>query len=75
MLLSPVAARPAPPLEGWGSEQYVYTLPYSLTRQPAAVVPFGRSFEGLPIGVQLAARPWEDHVALAAAIALEDALG
>ncbi|MBX7110255.1 MAG: amidase [Dehalococcoidia bacterium] len=75
VLLSPVAARPAPPLEGWGSEQYVYTLPYSLTRQPAAVVPFGRSSEGLPIGVQLAARPWEDHVALAAAIALEDALG
>ncbi|MGE0229033.1 MAG: amidase [Dehalococcoidia bacterium] len=74
VLLSPVAATPAPPLEGWGREQYAYTLPYSLTRQPAAVVPFGRSPDGLPIGVQLAARPWEDHTALAAAIALEDAL-
>ncbi|MEZ4554491.1 MAG: amidase [Dehalococcoidia bacterium] len=74
VLLSPVAATPAPLLDGWGREQYIYTLPYSLTRQPVAVVPVGRSAEGLPIGVQLAARPWEDHVALAAAIALEDAL-
>jgi len=75
VLLSPVAATPAPPLESWGRDQYVYTLPYSLTRQPAAVVPFGRSPVGLPIGVQLAARPWEDHVAVAAAIALENAVG
>lgn len=74
VLLSPVAATPAPPLEGWGREQYRYTLPYSLTRQPVAVVPFGRSPEGLPIGVQLAARPWEDHVALATAITLEDTI-
>jgi fatty acid amide hydrolase len=29
---------------------------------------------GLPIGVQLAARPWQDHVVLAAMIALEDEL-
>jgi amidase len=72
-ILSPVAARPAPPHEGWDRLDYLYTLPYSLTRQPAAVVPSGRSPEGLPIGVQIAARAWQDHVALTLAVALEDA--
>lgn len=74
-VFSPVAARPAPLHDGWDHLEYLYTLPYSLTRQPAAVVPFGRSPEGLPIGVQIAARAWQDHVALALAIALEDARG
>ena len=38
-------------------------------------VPAGRSPEGLPIGVQLVAAPWRDDVALAAALAVERALG
>lgn len=29
--------------------------------------------DGLPVGVQIAARAWEDHVAIALAIALEEA--
>jgi amidase len=72
-VLSPVAARPAPHHDDWGRLEYLYTLPYSLTRQPAAVVPYGRSPEELPIGVQIAARAWQDHVALTLAVALEDA--
>jgi amidase len=39
------------------------------------VVRAGTSPEGLPIGVQLIARPWHDHVALAAARHLQRALG
>ena len=31
---------------------------------PAAVVPGGSSPEGLPIGVQIVARPFEDEMAL-----------
>jgi amidase len=52
-----------------------YTTPYSLTGWPAATVRCATSPEGLPIGVQLVARPWRDDLALAAAQQLERALG
>jgi amidase len=52
-----------------------FATPYSLTGWPAATVRRGTSPEGLPIGVQLAARPWRDDVALAAALRLERELG
>ena len=52
-----------------------YTTPYSLTGWPAATVRAGTSPEGLPIGVQLVAGPGRDEVALAAARAVERALG
>jgi len=42
---------------------------------PAAVVPVGRSPEGLPIGVQIAARPYEDEVALGVAAVIDAAFG
>jgi amidase len=42
---------------------------------PAAVVPVGRSPEGLPIGVQIAARPYEDEVALGVAAVVDAAFG
>jgi len=52
-----------------------YTTPANLTGWPAATVRCGTSAEGLPIGVQLVARPWRDDVALAAALHLERELG
>jgi amidase len=42
---------------------------------PAAVVPVGASPEGLPIGVQIAARPFEDETALGVAAAVDAAFG
>ena len=42
---------------------------------PAAVVPVARLAEGLPIGVQVVARPWEDEVALGVAGVLDEAFG
>jgi amidase len=51
-----------------------YTTPHSLTGWPCAVVRAGAS-GALPVGVQLVAGPWQDHVALAAAAAVEHALG
>ena len=42
---------------------------------PGAVVRAGTSSEGLPVGVQLVAPPWREEVALAAAAAIETALG
>lgn len=40
---------------------------------PAAVVRFGTSAEGLPVGVQVVGRPYADHEVVAVAAALEDA--
>ncbi len=42
---------------------------------PAAVVPVGRSPEGLPIGVQVVARPFEDETALGIAAVVDAAFG
>jgi Asp-tRNA(Asn)/Glu-tRNA(Gln) amidotransferase A subunit family amidase len=42
---------------------------------PAAVAPVGRSPEGLPIGVQIVARPFEDETALGIAAVVDAAFG
>jgi amidase len=79
LVLSPVFPGPAPPhgaLAGHrGVDPTSFTTPHSLTGWPAVTVRCGSSPEGLPIGVQVVARPWRDDVALAAALALEHALG
>jgi Asp-tRNA(Asn)/Glu-tRNA(Gln) amidotransferase A subunit family amidase len=48
-----------------------YTQWFNLLGAPAAVVPVGRSPEGLPIGVQIAGRPFEDERVLGVAAAVE----
>lgn len=68
ILLCPVAAIPAfghgerswkidgqtvEYLDAWSYSEW-----FNLLGNPAAVVPVGRSPEGLPIGVQLVGRPW-----------------
>ena len=53
-------------LDAWS-----YTEWFNLLGTPAAVVPVGRSNEGLPIGVQIVARPWEEELVLAVAAELE----
>lgn len=52
-----------------------YTGTYNMTGWPGAVVRAGTSAEGMPIGVQVVARPWREDVALAIAAHLEQALG
>jgi Asp-tRNA(Asn)/Glu-tRNA(Gln) amidotransferase A subunit family amidase len=52
-----------------------YSQWFNLLGNPAAVVPVGRSPEGLPIGVQVVGRPWEDESVLAVAAKIEDACG
>jgi amidase len=49
--------------------------PFNLLGLPALVVPFGMSEEGLPIGVQLVGRPWEDELLLEIGVRLEEARG
>lgn len=52
-----------------------YTQWFNLLGGPAAVVPVSRSAQGLPIGVQIAGRPYEDELVLAVAAALERDFG
>jgi len=78
-VLTPVYDRPAPPHGATESPELRdavrWTTPWSLAGWPCAVVRCGTSGEGLPIGVQVVAAPWRDHVALAVAARLEAALG
>lgn len=50
-----------------------FSFPINLSQQPAAVVPCGRSEEGLPIGLQIIAGRGEDSRVLDFAQAFEDA--
>ena len=47
------------------------TVPWDLTGSPAINVPFGWRAEGLPIGVQLVAGHFNEHILLKVAKALE----
>jgi Asp-tRNA(Asn)/Glu-tRNA(Gln) amidotransferase A subunit family amidase len=53
-------------------EAFNYTHCLSLAGLPVVVVPAG-SQDGLPLGVQVVAQPYQEHVALAAALSLENA--
>ena len=57
-------------LDAWS-----YTEWFNLLGNPGAVVPVSHSAEGLPIGVQIVGRPWEEEQVLTVAAALEQACG
>lgn len=85
VLLCPVAASPAfrHGEIGWSMDghmaSYLDTMSYSqwfnLLGNPAAAIPVGRSPEGLPIGVQVVGRPWEEETVLAVAARIERGRG
>ena len=52
-----------------------YTQWFNLLAAPAAVVPVGSSPEGLPIGVQIVGRPFEDEVVLKVASVVDHEFG
>ena len=57
-------------LDAWS-----YTEWFNLLGTPAAVVPVSQSAEGLPIGVQIVGRPWDEEVVLAVAAEVERECG
>jgi amidase len=85
VLLCPVASIPAfrHGEREWVIDNHVveyldavrYTQWFNALSNPAAVIPVGRSSEGLPIGVQIVARPFEDETALGVAAVVDAAFG
>lgn len=71
LLLTPTTAWTAPALDQKAHASSPFTFPFSLTRQPAISVPAGLSREGLPIGIQIVGRHFEDALVLGAAHAFE----
>ncbi|HWJ47339.1 MAG TPA: amidase family protein, partial [Candidatus Udaeobacter sp.] len=57
-------------LDAWS-----YTEWFNLLGNPGAVVPVSHSSEGLPIGVQIVGRPWDEEQVLSVASVLERELG
>ena len=85
VLLCPVASIPAfrPGERAWTidgrSTEYLgvmrFTQWFNALACPAAVIPVGASPEGLPIGVQIVARPFADEIALGVASVVDAAFG
>ena len=65
-----VAGKTVKYLDAWS-----YTEWFNLLGNPGAVVPVGQSAEGLPIGVQIVGRPWEEELVLAVATEVERECG
>jgi Asp-tRNA(Asn)/Glu-tRNA(Gln) amidotransferase A subunit family amidase len=85
VLLCPVASIPAfrhgerawqidgksvPYLDAWS-----YTEWFNLLGMPAVAVPTDKSSDGLPIGVQISTRPWQEELVLSIAEILEKECG
>ena len=74
VIISPVTATAARP----HGETFVnirdvgYIVAHNLTGWPATVVPCGYDKNGLPIGLQIAAKKWHDHVSLAVGLAIQN---
>ncbi|MFD3701738.1 amidase [Nocardia sp. NPDC058658] len=82
VLITPTLAAPPPRAGGWANAGMIRThlaasrlipflLPFNLVRYPVVTVPAGRTVEGLPIGVQVAAAPGGEGLLLAVAAQLE----
>jgi len=77
VILCPAMPTPAKPHHHGLVEinDFSHVMVHNLTGWPAAVVRCGSSTEGVPVGVQIVARPWQDATALAVAGYLEKVFG
>jgi len=49
--------------------------PWNLLGMPGMVIPFGVDADGLPIGIQIVGRPWDEELVLEIAVKLEQVRG
>jgi aspartyl-tRNA(Asn)/glutamyl-tRNA(Gln) amidotransferase subunit A len=78
LLLTPTTPIPAPPIEGPDAVEQArlltrFTAPFNLTGLPALSLPCGFTSNGLPVGLQIIARPWAEAHLLRAGNAYESA--
>jgi aspartyl-tRNA(Asn)/glutamyl-tRNA(Gln) amidotransferase subunit A len=76
LILSPTSNAVAPPIAtsemiATTAQMTRFTYPWSLAHLPAISLPCGISGDGLPIGVQLAAGPWNESLLLRAGVAYQ----
>jgi Asp-tRNA(Asn)/Glu-tRNA(Gln) amidotransferase A subunit family amidase len=69
LLSTPSQPDVAPPLGSLGS--IVFTAPFNILGWPAISVPAGSSADGLPFGLQLVGKPWDEATVLRAARVVE----
>jgi amidase len=48
---------------------------FNLLGMPAMTIPFGQDENGLPVGIQLAGRPYDEELLLELAVRMEQARG
>ena len=78
ILLCPATPIPAPLIEGPDAVEQAarltrFTAPFNLTGLPAIALPCGFTSEGLPIGLEMVAKPWSEGALLRAAYTYEQA--
>ena len=71
-ILCPAVHHTAPPIGARDNQRFDYTVPFSLTGYPAAVVPVSVDVDGLPVAVQIVSHPWREDIVFALALALEE---
>ena len=78
VLLVPTVAAPAVTIDslqrdalGVSAGHLRLNRPFNFTGVPALAIPVGFDVEGLPLGIQLVARPWAEQTLLACAAAYQ----
>ncbi|MCX6035553.1 MAG: amidase, partial [Chloroflexi bacterium] len=76
LLLLPTTSIPAPLIEGTGAIEAArqltrFTSPFNLTGLPALSIPCGLTTDGLPLGLQIVSKHWEESKVFQAGHAFE----
>jgi aspartyl-tRNA(Asn)/glutamyl-tRNA(Gln) amidotransferase subunit A len=82
VILTPATPTPAFPLSSQGGSDPIamylndiFTVTVNMAGLPGLVVPAGRSAEGLPLGLQIIGKPFDEGLVLRAGQLIEDAAG